>query len=163
MPNELALLIEHSDAAGRAVVQEAAVTAGLMWKCRARSCPTTYNRIGEPLCRGCGRDRKGRFLPDLQPGLYAVPDELWEQLRTEVVQHFAGEQGTPTPDAVTFLWECESRTEPWSFTEVVLHYGGRQEKYQTAFAGTEIAELLKEIALAVEPNYLDNLRIGLPR
>ncbi|MFB6887582.1 hypothetical protein ACFCY8_42955 [Streptomyces noursei] len=160
-PSELALLIEHSDAAGREAIRAAAVAAGLMWRCRNSTCPT-YNQRTDELCGGCGRDRDGRPLSDVQPGLYAAPDELWEQLRNEVFNHFCQNEFAPLPDAVTFPWVSRQDTAPWSLTELVIHYGGFKREYLDDLSGTWIEELLEEIALAVEPGYLEHLRITLP-
>lgn len=159
--SELALLIEHSGVEERRIIQETAVAASLMWKCRA--CPAAYHRISDELCHGCGRDREGRPLSDVQPGLYAAPGDLWEQLRTEVAEHFCQEAFAPLPEAVTFPWESTQDATPWSLTELTVHYGGLQRTHLTELEGTEVEELLKEVALAVEPGYLGHLRLTLPR
>ncbi|MGW7463768.1 hypothetical protein ACWGJT_03450 [Streptomyces xantholiticus] len=160
--SELASLLEHSDTAGRSVIRDAAVSAGLMWKCRNPACGQ-HNLRAEGLCGNCGWDRQGRPLSDDQPGLYVAPDELWEQLREEIAEHLRREALEPLPDAVTFPWVSGSDTSPWSLTELVLHRGGTTMIHQTALGGTEIEETLDEIALAVEPSYLEALRIMLPR
>ncbi|WP_431984161.1 hypothetical protein [Streptomyces qinglanensis] len=159
--SELTLLIEHSGADERHVIHEAAVAAGLMWKCRA--CPTAFLRVSEELCNECGRDREGRPLSDVRPGLYTAPDELWERLRTEVADHFRQEAFDPLPEAAAFPWESAQDAAPWSLTELTVHYGGRQHTHLTALEGTELEELLEEVALTVEPGYLEHLRLVLPR
>ncbi|MFD3422458.1 hypothetical protein [Streptomyces decoyicus] len=158
---ELDLLVEHSDAAGRDVIREAAIAAGLIWKCRHSACPT-YNQRSDELCGGCGRSREGRPLSDFQPGLYVAPDELWEELRDEVTDYFRQQGFAPLPDAVTFPRVSNRDAVPWSHIELVLHYGGVKREHLADPAGTEIEDLLEQIALAIEPTHHD-LRIALAR
>lgn len=157
---QLATLLEHADPAGRPAILQAAVAAGVMWKCRKAVCGR-HNDRGEELCQGCGRNRAGQPLSDSQPGLYQAPDELWEQLREEITDHFRAQGADPLPDAVTFPWQSADTTATWSLTELTVHHGGRQEPYLTNFHTTEIEQSLEEIAIAVEPGYLENLRITL--
>lgn len=42
-----------------------------------------------------------------------------------------------------------------------MHHGGRQESYSTDLQNTEIESSLEEVARAVEPGYLEDLRITL--
>ncbi|WP_019061448.1 hypothetical protein [Streptomyces prunicolor] len=157
---ELAALLNHSDTAGRPVILKAAVAAGVLWKCRKSAC-SHHNDAGEELCRGCGRNSNGQPLSDSQPGPYVAPHEIWEMLREEVRDHFLAQEITPLPDAVTFPWRSDDPTSTWSLTDLVVHHGGRQEPYSSDLQNTEIESALEEVARAVEPGYLEDLRITL--
>lgn len=157
---EITTLLDHSDEAGRPAILKAAVAAGVLWKCRETTC-SRHNARGEELCRGCSRNREGQPLSDAQPGLYCAPDEIWERLRDEVKNHFLAQEIKPLPDAVTFPWQSADPTSTWSLTDLIVHHGGLQESYSTDLQDTEIEESLEEVARAVEPGYLEDLRITL--
>ncbi|MDJ0347212.1 hypothetical protein QMK19_39080 [Streptomyces sp. H10-C2] len=155
-------LLDRTDAAGRTVILKAACAYGIVWMCRNPAC-TEHNPRGEELCHGCGHNQHGRPLEDRQPGLYSVPNVLWERLREDIALHLQDQKSVPTPPhAVTFPYTTIG-PQPWSLNELILHYGGTQQPYTTDLDGTEIEELLTEIAHEAVPGYLEDLRITLPR
>ncbi|MGW1976639.1 hypothetical protein [Streptomyces sp. NPDC001889] len=157
--SELDALLGAFDDSRRAVVEEAARAAGLLWQCRNTVCRKGDNPRAADLCHGCGHDRAGAPVSDDRPGVYPAPDELWEALREELRKQVATAV-TPLPDAVTLLYRSEHKPV-WSLTAPVLHYGGRTETGALTLAGTEAEAYLDDLADEVEPNYLEHLRITL--
>ncbi|MEU5425793.1 hypothetical protein AB0H73_09315 [Streptomyces olivoreticuli] len=155
---ELDALLTVFDDSRKAVVEEAARALGLIWPCLNSACGKD-NPCDTGLCHGCGYDRDGQPLSDQQPGLYPIPDELWEDLR-EHVRAWIGSTARPAPDAVTFPYTRDD-DGCWSLTAPVLHYGGRTETVTADLTRSEVAETLDEIADEAEPGYLEDLRITL--
>ncbi|MET8768587.1 hypothetical protein [Streptomyces sp. NPDC004658] len=154
----LTALLNAFDDSRKTVITETAYATGLLWPCLNSACSTQSNPGEAQLCSGCGYDRTGKPISDVEPGLYPIPPELWEELRHHLRTWFA-QRPEPTPDAVTFTYR--SQNTPWFLHEVTAHYGGRTETLDADFDNTEIDETLTAIADEAEPNYGEDLRITL--
>ncbi|MFK0296327.1 hypothetical protein ACIQU6_38450 [Streptomyces sp. NPDC090442] len=156
--DDLSALLAAADDHQEPALREVARKCGLLWQCRNAACLLDNARLVE-LCDRCGHDRQGRPLADHRPGLYPVPDKLWEALR-EHLHDWIATTGLPVPDAVTFRYLPLTGAE-WEVADPVFHYGGRTETIPVDLSGTEIEEDLDDIADEAEPSHCESLRITL--
>lgn len=154
---DLDVVLQEADSQLRTLFLNAARAAGEVWQCRNSSCAMDNPRTGR-LCTQCGRCTDGRPVGDLQPGCYATPTRLWNELRRSLRAWFAVSE-LPLPDAVSFQY-FGSSSSCWSRADVTWHFGGRTETSQR-FTEHDVHSALRRLTHAERPCYGESMRISL--
>lgn len=153
----VARLLQTSYISDTGRIADAAIRAGLMWRC---FCDAANADLTADACPACGKKRP--WTSDVTPTHYG---KLLEDLRHALADHFDDRPYLPRPAAVSFRTTHYDDGRAWcSGWRTRLHYTDRRQGvlYEEHFDRTFVADALVELSEYEEPRDGAVLRVVVP-
>lgn len=149
-------LIQSAYVSDTDAVADAAIRAGLLWRCECRA----INAMPLKACNSC--ENKRRWVRDVNPGAYDA--KLLNDLRYALADHFDDRPYMARPAAVSFRTTHYDDGPAWSNGGARLHYTDKRQgvPYEPRFEGTFVADALTELSEDDAPESGAVLRVVVP-